>query len=660
VKILFDATGAQHGVGGLATYVEALLAGWRNRDFPDEFVILSSSGAEARLRAAAPPNSRIESIRPPRFLRPLAQQLALRKLIRRFDPDVVLASTPVVPMFSSDVPVVPVVHDMRYVTYPSQFSLAQRLYRRAVYTHGYRSATKILAISEATRANLLRACSGTAGKIAVIHHGADHVSDWCRRDKANQAIVLAHWRNKRPDLAIRAWARLKDALQGFDWSLHIVGAAPGVREGLVEISCAAGVEGLVHVHAFLEQSEFEALFTSSKLLLFPSSDEGFGLPILEAMRLDVAVVASDIPASREVGADCALYATPESVEDLAEQCRSLIEHPALLRSMTLRGRERAAAFTWQRTAEQTRGILQAAMKNTDFEMAEAATAGPVRGSTMRPLEQPQTPVASLKSQIKRLLPRFALTSLRRARSWVETKRDRSPEEVFTAIYKHNVWGGRKGVFYSGRGSRDPQVVRSYVEHVTSWLRSIGAETLSLVDLGCGDFAIGRQLVPYCKSYVGVDVVRDLIDHNQAQFGSDRVRFEHLDITADPLPPADVCIVRQVLQHLTNAQIASVLSKLDRYEWVLVSEHHPFDDALERPNVDKPVNSGTRIDFGSGVFVDKPPFAVDPARVQLLFEAPLPDGILRTYVLRLKAALSQTVGVAPTEWPLSTRSAEARH
>ncbi|MEM9596438.1 MAG: methyltransferase [Acidobacteriota bacterium] len=185
----------------------------------------------------------------------------------------------------------------------------------------------------------------------------------------------------------------------------------------------------------------------------------------------------------------------------------------------------------------------------------------------------------------------------------------SVEEVFTGIYTTNRWGGEAGEFCSGRGSSQASIVEPYVATISDLADRLGFRGTAFVDLGCGDFQVGRRLLPLCSSYVGVDVVPALVARNQRDFGDERTRFEHLDIISQPLPEGDVCFVRQVFQHLSNVQIASVLEKLEAFRWVFVTEHYPHLNASIVPNLDQKAGDGTRIRRNSGVYLSQPPFSL---------------------------------------------------
>jgi hypothetical protein len=190
----------------------------------------------------------------------------------------------------------------------------------------------------------------------------------------------------------------------------------------------------------------------------------------------------------------------------------------------------------------------------------------------------------------------------------------SAQEVFSEVYERNLWGGTNGELYSGPGSRyAPAEV--YVTTIAEFIKANGIFTV--VDLGCGDFAIGKQIAAVCETYVGVDVVPDLIRKNTQLYGSDRVKFVCLDITVDELPKAQLCLVRQVLQHLSNEQILRIIEKLKRakYPHLIITEHYPSNPICY--NRDKVHGPGTRVEDCSGVFLDKPPFST--SNLELLIE-----------------------------------------
>ena len=253
----------------------------------------------------------------------------------------------------------------------------------------------------------------------------------------------------------------------------------------------------------------------------------------------------------------------------------------------------------------------------------------------------------LKQLLRRLIPPGARRAYHRFRLRQEARRnaDRSPQDVFTHIYRNGQWGkGDGGAFHSGTGSRDAHVVGPYVAAMRAELGSHAGGPPRVVDLGCGDFTVGRQLVDLASDYTAADVVPELLEHLKATVHDPRVRFVQLDITRDDLPAADVCFVRQVFQHLSNAQIAAALQRLRRYPVVYVTEHYPAPGPAVVPNRDKVQGAGIRLYDQSGVFLDAPPFSLPAERLRLILEVAeagdgrtaedllYPPGVIRTYKL----------------------------
>jgi SAM-dependent methyltransferase len=204
----------------------------------------------------------------------------------------------------------------------------------------------------------------------------------------------------------------------------------------------------------------------------------------------------------------------------------------------------------------------------------------------------------------------------------------SAAQAFSRIYSTNGWGAQvEEPYCSGTGSGGT-AADQYCRFVSALIRERSIQ--SVVDLGCGDFRIGRRIVAETGvSYTGVDIVPELVSYYQRRFSSDHVRFECANIATDPLPGAQLCLLRQVLQHLSNAEILCVLTNVRQYSHVLISEHVPAHPRCF--NRDKTHGPDIRAYFGSGVYPDREPFS-QPA--DLVWETPLErDSLLRTVLLR---------------------------
>jgi hypothetical protein len=220
--------------------------------------------------------------------------------------------------------------------------------------------------------------------------------------------------------------------------------------------------------------------------------------------------------------------------------------------------------------------------------------------------------SSVRRRLRSLLPVSVLRAVNEVRFWPYRRRfgRLSRRDAFTTVYKERLFGDLPGEkFYSGNGSTG-HFADVYCKLVEELVQEKGIR--SLVDLGCGDFRIGSRLAPLVEKYIGIDIVPDLIEHNRANHGSERASFVCLDIVDGPLPAGDLCLLRQVLQHLNNAEIATVLKKLTNYKWVLITENVSAE-GIKFPNVDHVHGPDTRLVEGSGVFVTEPPFSIAAAR-----------------------------------------------
>ena len=196
----------------------------------------------------------------------------------------------------------------------------------------------------------------------------------------------------------------------------------------------------------------------------------------------------------------------------------------------------------------------------------------------------------------------------------QRNRLRTNGTIFDRIYANSIWGGKPGEIYSGSGS-EGHVADAYVTAVLDFLAEIRCHTV--VDIGCGDFRIGSKIAAAVPRYVGVDVSRILIERNKSLHHGEGISFQVCDAEHDELPSGDACLVRQVLQHLSNRSIEAILQRLiAAYQYVIITEHLPAPRSLQTFNLDKPTGADVRVGYGSGVYVDQPPFGRTVDRVLL--------------------------------------------
>ncbi|MDX2259157.1 MAG: class I SAM-dependent methyltransferase [Hyphomicrobiaceae bacterium] len=222
---------------------------------------------------------------------------------------------------------------------------------------------------------------------------------------------------------------------------------------------------------------------------------------------------------------------------------------------------------------------------------------------------------------------------RRRQAWSQGL---SVAETFDKIYAEGKWGrARNGApFYSGDGS-SAAMSRGYEDRVVD-LISADASLGTWVDIGCGDFQVASRILARLDrpiGYTGVDVAGNVIGWHRDVHARPGVAFAQCNAVDEDPPRADLVTIRQVLQHLSNGEIARILERVRRlYRVAVITESLPV--RFVAANLDIAHGIAVRIPLGSGVYIDEPPFGLS---VAVAFDSPYSEKeFLRTSVVRLAA------------------------
>jgi glycosyltransferase involved in cell wall biosynthesis len=220
-----------------------------------------------------------------------------------------------------------------------------------------RRAAAITCISESTRRDLVQVFGPLDAIVEVVHLGVG--GEFRRgltpaRPVPGEYLLFLGNRGAYKDFAtaLEAFAGVRTAYP--DVSLVAAGGGPFTAEELADIR-RRGLDGAVH-RIDVADGELPAVLGAARVFLFPSRYEGFGLPTLEAMACGTPVVLADSSSLPEVGGDAALYFAPGDPSALGAQVLRILGDTELAEAMVARGLERAAGFTWRRTAERTRDV----------------------------------------------------------------------------------------------------------------------------------------------------------------------------------------------------------------------------------------------------------------------------------------------------------------
>lgn len=305
-------------------------------------------------------------------LRRLWTHARLGPAARRDKLGVLFVPSHVIPLIHPPACVV-TLHDLGYLAFPEAHTARRRLELDLTTRWSLRAARMVIAISGATRDDLVRHYGADPARIAVIHHGLNSKF----RPSPPEAIAAVRARyalpanyllyvgtiQPRKNLA-RLIAAFAQALASPhlppDLQLVIAGRRGWLTEQIEREAAKLGVTQRVRFLGYLPDADLPALLSGAQAFTFPSLYEGFGMPVLEAMACGAPVLCADTSALPEVAGDAALLVNPHDTAAIAAAIVQLASEPELHATLRARGLAHAAAFTWERCARATLDVLRAA------------------------------------------------------------------------------------------------------------------------------------------------------------------------------------------------------------------------------------------------------------------------------------------------------------
>lgn len=350
--------------GGDVSYVLELVRHLPTLDPDTEWVIFVASWAR-QLIGEMPANARCLVCSVPSgsiVLRALWEQTVLGQLATRQRLDVLLAPVNVAPVGYNG-KVVLTLHEAEPFMSDSQIPLPLLAWWRVMRTISARRAARILTVSHAAAADLARYMRLNLDRLHVVHLGVD-LTRFSLAARAGPPPlggapyllwVSRPYPRKNLDTLLDAFALLRK--DGRPELLVLIGP-PGWNEAALRQRIASEFAKGEVVRLPAMWSELPNWYAHASAFVFPSTQETFGLPILEAMACGIPVVAGDIAALREVGNHAAVYVPPSDAQDIADAARQLLADSQLTRTKRQLGLVRAASFDWRVTACRTLGHLQ--------------------------------------------------------------------------------------------------------------------------------------------------------------------------------------------------------------------------------------------------------------------------------------------------------------
>ncbi len=286
-------------------------------------------------------------------------------------PHVFFSPTHYAPRFSP-VPTVISIMDMSFEYFPELFN-KNDLYQLKNWTrYSAKKASKILTISKASKNDIIKFYNTPDDKIEVTYLGIradlgsniknvsmDTLQEKYAIHKPYILFVGTLQPRKNIERLIEAFSKLRTVNSELsNHQLVVIGKKGWLYEPILAAPEKYNVKDQVKFLDFVTDEDLPAFYKNAECFVLPSLYEGFGLPVLEAMRYDCPVVTSNVSSLPEAGGDAALYCDPENTEDIAEKIEMVLSDSTLQKEMIQKGQEQVKKFSWEKTAKQTLSVLE--------------------------------------------------------------------------------------------------------------------------------------------------------------------------------------------------------------------------------------------------------------------------------------------------------------
>jgi glycosyltransferase involved in cell wall biosynthesis len=358
MRFAVDAHAIGRHLTGNEVYIRSLLGGFAEVDRRSEFITyVSEVGAERWIpqrfvirRVSANPYSRLG--------------WDLGRLIRADCPDLIHVQY-TAPLLART-PIVVTVHDVSFIEHPEYFTGSRRSQLRVTVGQTVRRAARILTVSEFSRDAILRAYDIAAEKVRVIPNAANPEFRVIGRERAQKAVrgrlgfdapfvfSVGDLQPRKNQIGlIAAFSKLVTECPLLKHHLVLTGKETWFTPKVREAARSCGFASRIHFTGFVSDDDLLELYNACDCFVFPSFYEGFGLPILEAMACGRAVACSNTTSMPEVADGAGLLFDPHQTGEITRALKDLLLDSELRGRMERLGLQRAASFTWKKSARAT-------------------------------------------------------------------------------------------------------------------------------------------------------------------------------------------------------------------------------------------------------------------------------------------------------------------
>ena len=383
MRFAVDAHAIGRHLTGNEVYVRSLLSAFATQDPDCEFLAYVSAD-EARRFLPARIETRRVAANP--FVR-LGLELPLR--VRRDRPD--LLHVQYTAPLACSVPVVVSVHDVSFLEHPEYFPPERAWQLRRTVRATVSRAARVLTGTEFSRASILKAYGDLdEDKVVVVPNASAREFRPISREAAAAAVrnrfgfvppyilAVGDLQPRKNHIGlIKAFARMAKAYPQLKHRLVLAGKETWFGARVREAARESGVADRIGFCGFVTDDDLLHLYNACDLFVFPSFYEGFGLPVLEGMACGRAVACSGITALPEVADGAAILFDPYSVDEIVRALADLLLDSELRGRMERLGLQRAAHFSWEKTARATLEVFHEVAEHSRAPRVRAQTASTV-------------------------------------------------------------------------------------------------------------------------------------------------------------------------------------------------------------------------------------------------------------------------------------------
>lgn len=351
---------------GNQTYILNLFRAIREIDIENEYIFYYNKPSKKKVEA---PNFK-HKVNQAKFM---WTQRVFPFLLRRDKPDVLFMPIQMLPFFKSkNQKSVVTIHDLAFLLYPETFPAKDAFLHRLYVREAITKADHLIAITEATKQDIIKFYNIDPAKITVIYHGVDK-QRFRLMQKGEEYLVkevklkynitkpyLLYIGNVQPRKNIQGLIKAYQQLRSntkHDYQLVVAGAKAWLVEEVMKEIGENYREDIIFTGRF-DDAELTPLLWGADLFVLPSFYEGFGLPILEAMACGVPTVVSNTPSLVEVGGEASLSFDAHSIDDIAKVLDNIVSNSKLREKMRKLGLKRVSQFSWNRCANETIEIIK--------------------------------------------------------------------------------------------------------------------------------------------------------------------------------------------------------------------------------------------------------------------------------------------------------------